>query len=162
MKKSESVAHSISMSWSTSVRGPATAKCRISALLVSLFLASQELPPWFFERQNITRRPPGSRNALHERCRVRKLINHCAKTLPGVDLLSLDGLRAVRCLDAVAFLEVRRFLRVAKWVYKAGQMLLRLRVHRPGGTEGLCSSPVVHIFYLNGLTSRLPMWLSGG
>ena len=37
----------------------------------------------------------------------------------GVDLLSLDGLRAVRCLDAVAFPEVRRFLRVAKWVYKA-------------------------------------------
>ena len=39
----------------------------------------------------------------------------------GVDLLSLDGLRAVRCLDSVAFPEVRRFLRVAKWVYKAGK-----------------------------------------
>ena len=35
-----------------------------------------------------------------------------------MDLLSLDGLRAVRCLDSVAFPEVRRFLRVAKWVYK--------------------------------------------
>ena len=59
--------------------------------------------------------------------------------LTGVDLLSLDGLRAVRCLDSVAFPEVRRFLRVAKWVYKAGQMLLRL--------------PVAHAFYLNGFTS---------
>ena len=39
----------------------------------------------------------------------------------GVDLLSLDGLRAVRCLGAAAFPEVRRVLRVAKWVYKAGQ-----------------------------------------
>ena len=41
----------------------------------------------------------------------------------GVDLLSLDGLRAARCLDSVAFPEVRRFLRVAKWVCKAGQGL---------------------------------------
>ena len=51
------------------------------------------------------------------------------QALAGVDLLSLDGLRAVRCLDSVAFPEVRRFLRVAKWVYKAGQMPLRLQVH---------------------------------
>ena len=46
------------------------------------------------------------------------------QALPGVDLLSLDGLRAVRCLNATGsavFEEVRRFLRVAKWVYKAGQ-----------------------------------------
>ena len=48
----------------------------------------------------------------------------------GVDLLSLDGLRAVRCLDAVAFPEVRRFLRVAKWVYKAGEMLGKTLVSR--------------------------------
>ena len=40
--------------------------------------------------------------------------------LAGVDLLSLDGLRAVSCLDSVAFPEVRRFLHVAKWVYKVG------------------------------------------
>ena len=52
-----------------------------------------------------------------------------ASTLPslaGVDLLSLDGLRAVRCLNATgsaAFAEVRLFLRVAKWVYEAGHML---------------------------------------
>ena len=45
----------------------------------------------------------------------------------GVDLLSLDGLRAVRCLDSVAFPEVRRFARVAKWVYKAGQGLVKGR-----------------------------------
>lgn len=38
----------------------------------------------------------------------------------GVDLLSLDGQRAVRCLDGVVpFAEVRRFLRVARWIYKA-------------------------------------------
>ena len=58
-----------------------------------------------------------------------KHINHYAKTLPGVDLLSLDGLRAVRCLDSVTFPEVRRFLRVAKWVCKVGQMLVRTCHH---------------------------------
>ena len=72
--------------------------------------------------------------------------------LTGVDLLSLDGLRAVRCLDAVAFAEVRRFLRVAKWVYKAGQMLLRLRVRRflwrdeVTYVHGFRESPAIYVF----------------
>ena len=75
------------------------------------------------------------------------------QALAGVDLLSLDGLRAVRCLDSVAFPEARRFLRVAKWVYKAGQMLLRLQVHGVS-FEGwrdvsLGVSPLFCAFYLN-------------
>ena len=38
----------------------------------------------------------------------------------GVDLLSLDGRRGIRCCaEAVQFKSVRRFLRLAKWVYKA-------------------------------------------
>ena len=49
------------------------------------------------------------------------LLSMPAMVPAGVDLLSLDGLRAVRCLDAVAFPEVRRFLRVAKWIYKVGR-----------------------------------------
>ena len=37
----------------------------------------------------------------------------------GVDLLSLDGCRAIRCCaEDVEFAPVRRFLRLAKWVYK--------------------------------------------
>ncbi|CAJ1346014.1 unnamed protein product [Effrenium voratum] len=61
----------------------------------------QELPPWFWERQNVTRR------------------------CPGVDLLSLDGRRGIRCCaEAVEFQQVRRFLRLAKWVYKASDCVM--------------------------------------
>ncbi|CAJ1399634.1 unnamed protein product [Effrenium voratum] len=61
----------------------------------------KELPPWFWERQNITRRPPG------------------------VDLLSLDGRRAIWCCaEAVQFEPVRRFLRLARWVYKATECVV--------------------------------------
>ncbi|CAJ1452423.1 unnamed protein product [Effrenium voratum] len=61
----------------------------------------QELPPWFWERMNVTRRPPG------------------------VDLLSLDGQRAIRCCaEALEFPQVRRFLRLARWVYKASDCML--------------------------------------
>lgn len=43
-------------------------------------------------------------------------ISSCA----GVDLLSLDGRLAVRCSDtALPHREVKRFLRMARWVYKA-------------------------------------------
>ena len=39
---------------------------------------------------------------------------------PGLDLLSLDGSHAVCCWNtSVSFKEVRRFLRMARWVYKA-------------------------------------------
>ena len=41
-------------------------------------------------------------------------------SLAGVDLLSLDGSLAVRCSNsALPYAEVKRFLRVARWVYKA-------------------------------------------
>ena len=41
----------------------------------------------------------------------------------GVDLLSLDGSHAVCCWNAsVSFKEVRRFLRMARWVYKAREI----------------------------------------
>ncbi|CAK9039875.1 unnamed protein product, partial [Durusdinium trenchii] len=55
----------------------------------------QELPPWFWERRNVTLRHPG------------------------VDLLSLDGRRAVRCIDDTDIAEdSARFVRVAQEVYK--------------------------------------------
>ena len=38
-------------------------------------------------------------------------------------MLSLDGSHAIRCWDAsVSFTEVRRFLRMAQWVYKAREI----------------------------------------
>ena len=41
----------------------------------------------------------------------------------GLDLLSLDGSHAVGCWNAsVSFKEVRRFLRMARWVYKAREI----------------------------------------
>ena len=45
-------------------------------------------------------------------------------TVPtGLDLLSLDGSHAVRCCNtSVSFKEVRRFLRMARWVYKAREI----------------------------------------
>ena len=41
-------------------------------------------------------------------------------SLAGVDLLSLDGHLAVRCSNAtLPYQEVKRFIRVARWVYQA-------------------------------------------
>ena len=41
-------------------------------------------------------------------------------SLAGVDLLSLDGSLAVRCSNStLPHAEVKRFLRMARWVYKA-------------------------------------------
>ena len=41
----------------------------------------------------------------------------------GLDLLSLDCSHAVGCWNtSVSFKEVRRFLRMARWVYKAREM----------------------------------------
>ena len=46
----------------------------------------------------------------------------------GLDLLSLDGSHAVGCWNAsVSFKEVRRFLRMARWVYKAREIALKGR-----------------------------------
>ncbi len=42
------------------------------------------------------------------------------RSLAGVDLLSLDGRLAVRCSNAtLPYQEVKRFIRVARWIYKA-------------------------------------------
>ena len=106
------------------------------------------------------------RNSLHGHSRACKhistYINHCAKTLTGVDL-SLDGLRAVRCLNATGsavFAEVRRFLRVAKWVYKAGHasMTSGWRSSFKGRTVFITSSSRC----LRERVNLQPMFLSGG
>ena len=40
--------------------------------------------------------------------------------MAGVDLLSLDGRLAVRCSNTtLPYQEVKRFIRVARWAYKA-------------------------------------------
>ena len=46
---------------------------------------------------------------------MRSKFHHCT--------LTLDGSHAVRCWNAsVSFKEVRRFLRMARWVYKAREI----------------------------------------
>ncbi|CAE7730307.1 Ken-052 [Symbiodinium pilosum] len=64
----------------------------------------QELPPWFLERQNLTRRDMG------------------------VDLLSLDGRKAILCLtgkdEAASHVAIKRFIRTAGFVCKADEYLL--------------------------------------
>eukprot|EP00435_Cladocopium_sp_Y103_P040656 s2512_g11.t1 len=76
-----------------------------------------ELPPWFLERQNIIRRHPG------------------------VDLLSLDGRVAIRCCNtSLPHREVKRFLRLARWVYKVQWAFGNVRV------QSLHFSPAVALF----------------
>ena len=42
------------------------------------------------------------------------------RSVAGVDLLSLDGRLAVRCSNTtLPYQEVKRFIRVARWIYKA-------------------------------------------
>ena len=49
-----------------------------------------------------------------------KHLHVCSSPATGVDLLSLDGRLAVRCsATALPHREVKRFLRMARWVYKA-------------------------------------------
>ena len=51
---------------------------------------------------------------------TRLLLHVYSSPAAGVDLLSLDGRLAVRCSDtALPHREVKRFLRIARWVYKA-------------------------------------------
>ena len=51
------------------------------------------------------------------------------RSLAGVDLLSLDGSLAVRCSNStLPYAEVKRFLRMARWVYKAPLAYLAGRV----------------------------------
>ncbi|CAE7949612.1 irc3 [Symbiodinium sp. KB8] len=68
----------------------------------------QELPPWMLEKHNLSRREMG------------------------VDLLSIDGSKAVlcRCGEAngnVSHLDIKRFLRTARWVCKADELVLVTR-----------------------------------
>ena len=43
-----------------------------------------------------------------------------ARSVVGIDLLSLDGRLAVRCSNTtLPYQEVKRFIRVARWIYKA-------------------------------------------
>ncbi|CAE8680829.1 unnamed protein product [Polarella glacialis] len=63
----------------------------------------RELPPWFLEQHNVTRRDIG------------------------VDLLSLDGNRAVQCKwynGPVPSRQIRHFLRVSRWIFKARECVL--------------------------------------
>ncbi|CAE8623083.1 unnamed protein product [Polarella glacialis] len=63
----------------------------------------KELPPWFLEERNLTRRDVG------------------------VDLLSLDGERAVQCKcynGVVPTIQIRRFLRVSKLIFQAKDLIL--------------------------------------
>ncbi|CAE8654563.1 unnamed protein product [Polarella glacialis] len=63
----------------------------------------RELPPWFLEQHNVTRRDIG------------------------VDLLSLDGCRAVQCKwynGPVPSRQIRHFLRVSRWIFKAKECVL--------------------------------------
>ncbi|CAE6933399.1 irc3 [Symbiodinium sp. CCMP2456] len=70
-----------------------------AAVLELDVVPTQDLPPWFLQRRNLTRRSLG------------------------VDLLSLDGFRAVLCSvgmnGTLRHVEVKRFLRTARHVCKA-------------------------------------------
>ena len=57
-------------------------------------------------------------------CRMFFSLDSITDTVPtGLDLLSLDSSHAVGCWNAsVSFNEVRRFLRMARWVYKAREI----------------------------------------
>ena len=56
--------------------------------------------------------------------------------MAGVDLLSLDGRLAVRCSNTtLPYQEVKRFIRVARWIYKATPY---------NGTAIVCNSRVAH------------------
>ena len=95
------------------------------------------------------------------------------KSLAGVDLLSLDGRHAVRCLDgAVPFTEVRRFPRVARWLYKVWASLIDGASHgideiadsgrilplwgHCGNLEALCQEGLCTFTHLD-LAGRLPI-----
>ncbi|CAE8592070.1 unnamed protein product, partial [Polarella glacialis] len=74
-----------------------------SASLLLDVVPMKELPPWFLEKHNVTRRDIG------------------------VDLLDLDGARAVQCKcynGTVPSAQIRHFIRVARWIFKAQQCIL--------------------------------------
>ena len=53
---------------------------------------------------------------------------HAVGRVTGVDLLSLDGRLVVRCSNTtLPYQEVKRFIRVARWVYKADSFAMALQ-----------------------------------
>ena len=88
-------------------------------------VALQELPPWYLQQQNLSRRVMGQ-NPRH--CMFPKYIeimqpgtwSFCCG---GVDLLGIDGRLAVLCCCETGNVtalrrDVKRFLRTARWVCK--------------------------------------------
>ena len=77
----------------------------------------KELPPWFFERHNFTRRRLG----LGVTNLPATFTSSCSCLFGGADLFSLDGQRASLCRAGTATgQDVKRFLRTAKCLFEAG------------------------------------------
>ncbi|CAE7433920.1 unnamed protein product [Symbiodinium microadriaticum] len=87
-----------------------------AAVLEFNAVPTQDLPPWFFEKKNFTRR-------------------HL-----GVDLCSLDGERAILCrVDNATVQDVKRFLRTARCMIEAPQCTLwTLRSCKIAGDSKKC------------------------
>ncbi|CAE8620740.1 unnamed protein product [Polarella glacialis] len=82
---------------------PAWQRLEWAAALILDAVPMKELPPWFLEKHNVSRRDIG------------------------VDLLSLDGQRAVQCKSyngTIPSRQIRHFLRVARWIFKASSCIL--------------------------------------
>ena len=84
----------------------------------------KELPPWFFERHNFTRRRLG----LLCVALMSQTFLPCSRAaappllMEGVDLFSLDGERAILCRAGNSSgKDVKRFLRTAHCVLEAGE-----------------------------------------
>ena len=119
---------------------------------------SQELPPWFLERQNITRRPPGKAKGLR--------LDLAPSASAFTPLPSRGGRRPAEFGRSAcrALLGFRGFCR-GKALLAGGQVGLQGRTDasktlgsRPSlkGWSDPCSLPVVHVFhlfYLNRLAS---------
>ncbi|CAE8593368.1 unnamed protein product [Polarella glacialis] len=82
---------------------PAWQRLEWAAALMLDVVPMKELPPWFLEKHNVSRRDIG------------------------VDLLSLDGQRAVQCKcynGTIPSRQIQHFFRVARWIFKAGNCIL--------------------------------------
>ncbi|CAE8619268.1 unnamed protein product, partial [Polarella glacialis] len=82
---------------------PAWQRLEWAAALMLDVVPMKELPPWFLEKHNVSRRDIG------------------------VDLISLDGQRAVQCKcynGTIPSRQIRHFLRVARWIFKANNCIL--------------------------------------
>ncbi|CAE8737984.1 unnamed protein product, partial [Polarella glacialis] len=82
---------------------PAWQRLEWAAALLLRVVPMKELPPWFLELHNLTRRDVG------------------------VDLISLDRACAVQCKcydGSVPSIQIRHFLRVARWIFNASSCVL--------------------------------------